>query len=344
MEIAIKATKSKTDGISSKGNDRYQGTDPEALCEMWARSNFPVKVEALNRRGISFDYEFASAGPISFGRASFEGDSLWTPPARNRDEKLLILLPSLGDSFLTTSQGEVHSMPGWATIVEGCGSVRTRIHGPRRSVAVYMEESRLVGRLASLLERPVCGSLDIHPSINLATESGQVLKHLVEVASGGMMGSAPLRQSPLALANLCETLSCFLLETIPHRFSAELSRPASQPAPWHVKRAIDFMRAHLADPISLEDIASAANVSARSLQEGFRRFKMRTPMAYLQYLRLEAAHLDFLNDDLQLTIAAIALRWGFVHLGRFSAVYRAAYGENPSETVRRRAGKTGYKL
>ncbi|MFP5477787.1 MAG: helix-turn-helix domain-containing protein, partial [Gammaproteobacteria bacterium] len=34
-------------------------------------------------------------------------------------------------------------------------------------------------------------------------------------------------------------------------------------------------------------------------------------------------------------VAGVALRWGFGHLGRFSADYRARFGEYPSETVRR---------
>ena len=342
--VVPRTVRKRRDALPMKRNTLYHGTDPEALSELWTRSNLPVKVEALNTRGVSFHYEFASAGPISFGRGSYEGDSLWSPQAGSRIEKLLIHLPSIGDAFITTGQGELHSRPGWATIVEGRRTEGARIHGPRRSVSMYIEESKLVGRLASLLERPVCGSLDIHPNIDLTTGAGQVLKHLVEAASCGIMGSAPLRQSPLALTNLCEALTCLLLESIPHRFSAELLRPAALPAPWHVKRAIDFMRAHLADPISVEDIALAATVSERSLQEGFRRFKMTTPMAYLRTLRLAAARLDLLNDDLQPTIAAVALKWGFSHLGRFSAVYRAAYGEHPSETVRRRAAMTGHRL
>ena len=34
------------------------------------------------------------------------------------------------------------------------------------------------------------------------------------------------------------------------------------------------------------------------------------------------------------TVAMIANRWGFTHLGRFSTDYRAAYGTSPSRTLR----------
>ena len=41
----------------------------------------------------------------------------------------------------------------------------------------------------------------------------------------------------------------------------------------------------------------------------------------------------------RLDVAHIAQRWGFVHPGRFSRAYRAAYGRFPSETLRE--GNTG---
>lgn len=36
------------------------------------------------------------------------------------------------------------------------------------------------------------------------------------------------------------------------------------------------------------------------------------------------------------TVAEVAYRWGFAHLGRFAHDYRARYGESPSTTSRRR--------
>ncbi len=54
-------------------------------------------------------------------------------------------------------------------------------------------------------------------------------------------------------------------------------RPAGAPAPRHVKWAIDLMHEHIADPISLNDIAAAAKVSVRTLQLGFRQFRNTSP-------------------------------------------------------------------
>lgn len=58
-----------------------------------------------------------------------------------------------------------------------------------------------------------------------------------------------------------------------------------------------------------------------------------SPMQYLKDLRLERASAELLGGSTH--VAGVALRWGFGHLGRFSADYRARFGEYPSETVRR---------
>ena len=35
------------------------------------------------------------------------------------------------------------------------------------------------------------------------------------------------------------------------------------------------------------------------------------------------------------TVTSVAFDWGFSHLGRFAALYKACFGEQPSETLRR---------
>ncbi|MGN6407903.1 MAG: helix-turn-helix domain-containing protein, partial [Curtobacterium sp.] len=36
-----------------------------------------------------------------------------------------------------------------------------------------------------------------------------------------------------------------------------------------------------------------------------------------------------------ITVGAVARRWGFAHLGRFSGAYRQRFDEHPSHTLRR---------
>lgn len=102
-----------------------------------------------------------------------------------------------------------------------------------------------------------------------------------------------------------------------------------------VRLAVDYMRAHVAEPITMTDVANAAFVSTRGLHAAFTRERGETPMQYLRRVRLDAVRADLLAGGADVTVAVVARRWGFAHLPRFAERYRRAFGERPSETLRR---------
>jgi AraC-like DNA-binding protein len=58
-------------------------------------------------------------------------------------------------------------------------------------------------------------------------------------------------------------------------------------------------------------------------------------MAWLKARRLEAAQSE-LTEAVhgEVTVTAVALRYGFENPGRFAAEYRQRFGEYPSQTLR----------
>jgi AraC-like DNA-binding protein len=54
-------------------------------------------------------------------------------------------------------------------------------------------------------------------------------------------------------------------------------------------------------------------------------------MAYLRVVRLRRAHRDLGRsaNPSHSSIASIAHRWGFTHLGRFAAAHQTMFGETP---------------
>src|SRR4051794_4573622 len=107
--------------------------------------------------------------------------------------------------------------------------------------------------------------------------------------------------------------------------------------PVGVKRAIAYMRAHLAERIVLADLARAGGVSERALTRQFRTFLGKSPMNYLQQLRLAACRDRLLRPATGNSVTAAATEMGFTHFGRFADCYRRAFGETPSVTARRAA-------
>jgi len=81
-------------------------------------------------------------------------------------------------------------------------------------------------------------------------------------------------------------------------------------------------------------LAREAGVNERTLQIAFRHHLDMTPTEYLREVRLRRV-----RDQLQAaepstaTVSETAARWGFTHMGRFSARYQRRFGEYPSETL-----------
>jgi AraC-like DNA-binding protein/TolB-like protein len=105
--------------------------------------------------------------------------------------------------------------------------------------------------------------------------------------------------------------------------------------PHRVRHALAYMRGNIAEKVTLAGLAIACATPERTLLKQFRKFVGLSPLAYLLRLRLNAAREGLLNADGVATVADIATRCGFTHLGRFASTYRSAFGEAPSATRER---------
>ncbi len=106
-----------------------------------------------------------------------------------------------------------------------------------------------------------------------------------------------------------------------------------------VKRVEEWLDAHYADPVSIDDMADVAGVSVRSLQAAFRFARECTPMQALHARRLEAARNSLRSPEPGTTVTRVAMDCGFFHLGRFARDYRQAFGEPPSVTLESALGR-----
>ncbi len=93
----------------------------------------------------------------------------------------------------------------------------------------------------------------------------------------------------------------------------------------------EYLDARLGAPVALEDMARAAGVSVRTLNELCRRHLGVTPMELLRQRRLDAARAR-LRMQPNASITETALSFGFGHLGRFSHYYFERFRELPRQT------------
>ena len=105
-----------------------------------------------------------------------------------------------------------------------------------------------------------------------------------------------------------------------------------------VERVDAWIRARAAQPMSLDELRAVAGVSARTLQEACVARWGQTPIELVASRRLEIAR-SLLSSGRAPTVTEAALHSGFSHLGRFSVVYKRAFGESPSDTLARTAAR-----
>lgn len=99
-----------------------------------------------------------------------------------------------------------------------------------------------------------------------------------------------------------------------------------------------FMAAHLAEPIGLDDMAKAVEVSREHLCRVFKRETGETPLGHLRSLRVERAKQLLAGGREPLT--AVAERSGFADARDFHRVFKRLTGAGPRD-YRRRARLAG---
>jgi AraC-like DNA-binding protein len=94
-----------------------------------------------------------------------------------------------------------------------------------------------------------------------------------------------------------------------------------------VDAAKQFLHAHLCEPISLNEIAQAVQVSAAYLTDAFTRSEGMSLGRYRMRLRLNRALVDLPRCE---DITGLALDLGFSSHAHFSDAFRSLYGLSPS--------------
>lgn len=124
-------------------------------------------------------------------------------------------------------------------------------------------------------------------------------------------------------------------------FVLECSLPQATTAPRPLDRQLvnRIMEVAASDPhaeFSAPQLANLAGVPLARMQQAFRAFTGLAPTQWLRLRRLNMARRDLMQArPASTTVAEVAMRWSFWHLGRFAGSYQALFGELPSQTLAR---------
>ncbi len=106
----------------------------------------------------------------------------------------------------------------------------------------------------------------------------------------------------------------------------------------HLLEATEIMSANIEEPLSVQEIADAIDISLRQLERLFHRYHDMNPAQYYMNLRLRRAH-ELLTQT-SLPIMQITIACGFQSASHFCRAYRSLFSHPPSEERRRLITRT----
>lgn len=310
-------------------------------------ATFDHMVEALTKGFGSFDaWRNGREKPLDW-KVGFWGDERlslvsnqdsggWGARTAHGTETLAVIVPRTGALDVAFGRTVAEATPGRLLLSNNLEPERVFVRAaPHRSDTLSLSWAIIAQAVAAVLETPLIGAMDLAPVVERSTAAGQLIGNLAQTMIIGMRNDGPLLRSPIAMSNLIQAFADLVVRLVPHRLSHLLDKKIHLIAPRQVRCAIEFMHANIAQPVTMQSVAEAAGISIRSLEVSFRAFKGTTPSVYFRTIRLQAVREDLRDPSNRQSLRDICLKWGFVHFGRFAATYRAAYGENPSDTRRR---------
>ena len=283
--------------------------------------------------GLAAHFDVVRSGPVTIGDLRFGVDVVMRCGELGSYH---VDVPLTGELAWRQARRPAVATPTRAAVFQPVGDTTLdRWAADCRLLAVKIERTALESQLERLLDAPVHTPVTLDSEFDTTSGAGLSWARLVRLLAAEASEPAGLLQSAGAAEHLQQSVIAGLLALASPRYRETAGYGMRGWTPRTVKRVLDTMHGAPASPFTMAALAATAGVSARALQEAFRRHVGMPPMTYLRNLRLAQAHraLGAAGSD-AVTVAQIAHDSGFVHLGRFAADYRARYGVSPSQTLR----------
>lgn len=322
------------DAPAGGADEIAQFDDVDGAAETVGRLYYPHSIEVAGRPG-SFRGRFSAVrlGPILMGELDYNVGLTMTVP--NVDGYHLNM-PMKGRLRSVSIGREVDTIPGRGALYQtGSDAVLSTARGcPFDMLAIHVDRRPLENALAALLGRKLAGPVRLAPDLDLRSGAGRQWWDLL-VAWHALRRRNLLLSNPMVAEPLGHSLLTGLLYAAAHQFSDELRIASRSGTSAAVRAAESYIIEHIGEPLTIGEVARGVGLSTRAIQRGFHEQYGMSPKEYIRMRRLERAHAELaMSDPHTMTVTAVATRWGFAHLGRFSQEYRKKYGVTPAQTLR----------
>lgn len=166
---------------------------------------------------------------------------------------------------------------------------------------------------------------------------------VVSSLDGVLMGSIVRFLRSLSVVSERRVLAPLYLQEMVYRVlqrdeNARIVRLAAQQMTEHsIAAALDYIATHLADPLTVNDLAKQVNLSSSAFTRLFGEATGRSPYQFVKEARLTRAR--ELLDEGPLGVTEVSRHVGYPSLSHFIKAFRNRFGATPGEYVGMRRGR-----
>ena len=303
--------------------------------------NEPDQIEAAHAAARAEVVPTAREG-LAWRVTRVELDDLWLVRVQESGPRIRYVELDSGRTFLSFL---VH--PGTDVLVRGvsqppCSVIRNaqgqafyeRTSGPTDWAALSIPTSEFVAAGSALAGRDLSARRDAQVVMPAQGNMANLLR--AQTAVSNLAENSPqLLTNPEVARALKQSLIGATIECLSDS-SASSEKWAQQTHDTVMRRFRRVLEEHANWPIYVPEICVAIGVPDRTLRLCCQEQLGMSPKQYLTRRRIHLVRRALLAAVTETTVTETASRFGFWHLGRFSASYHAIFGELPSTTLARR--------
>lgn len=318
---------------------RVQTRDPDEAREQVADLFCEHSLDPGAGRAVNVNLRAFGAGGVGVVALDYGARVGITP--QPLDDFYLVQIPRAGGAKVQVGESTVLATTRTASILSPGLPVKMTWAERSPHLCVYLSRSVVEAEAARLLGGPTHTAPVFQAGFDLTTAEAASWLRAVRFLRDGLAGGDPLLGNEACAQGFARTLASGLLVGHRHSMSEAAEGRAALVGRGSIRarvvaQATEYVERNLAGGLTVGELADAAGVGVRTLQDAFRSELGVTPSAFVRDRRLRAAREALLAADPErVTVTDVALSVGLTHLGRFAVLYGKEYGEAPSATLRR---------
>jgi AraC-like DNA-binding protein len=306
-------------------------TDDLAAASELLRSHYGVEITASNAEQFFARTNFAQLPNLAI---SFCGNMSPLSATIPRSTRVLVHLSLRGKASLRSGAHHVEIDEGEAFVCSPGCVAQLEFGAGLEQLILRIPQAMIDRTMGALTGYHPRGPIEFEPALDTSDPHYAGFRELLMLLAGRLEPGFSAWPSA-TLAQLEQACVTSFLHCSRHNLRRLLQDAPLDHIPIPVLHAEHYVQnSGDGDDVTVEDMANAAHVSVSTLTRAFLKHRGYSPSAFVKRVRLSRAK-ALLESGAATTVVGVALRCGFANPSRFANDYRTAFGESPTETLRR---------